>query len=444
MRKLHLLFLISLLLLATAVHAADEPNALVIDNFESYNETGDLQSTWTIFTGFPVTSLSDVAHAGSSSMRMDYDVGYDPFVNWVSFELADETDWSEMNTLSIYYQGQETNSADSLALQILGATNELIFQDTLPGAAAQPGWNRWEVSAGSLDGADALVIGVQASISEVPGTGTIFLDDISVSNDVHTLWLGNSSNWNDEDNWDHGVPTESTDALIPRTPEGGQMPLISGGPAVAHDLTISRGATLDLASSTLDLTGVLINKGAVISTAPIGNNEEKSFLLDGGHPGVLISTMPLSSFNSVASAAALGDTSVTVSGRTCSGIGGSIKRCYEITPSEPEPSTITFFFNQSDLGDHVCEDLSLYNYAGGEWQEVAAPGDANITHQCDLANFSVTVSGITEYSPFLLSDAEPVAINLQDLSAASPESFSPAIIAAGLLALTLLVMRRRT
>jgi hypothetical protein len=376
---------------------------------------------------------------------MDYDVRLDPFVDWVSFELSDSVNWSEMTTLSVYYQGLETNSDAFLSLQILDASNAVIHQESLPGGAAQAGWNRWQSTlAGGFAGADALVIGVEASVSEIPGTGTIYLDDISMSNGVQTVWLGNTAGWNDASNWDHGVPTEFTDALIPGTPQGGVMPVVSEGPVIAHDLTIARGATLDLATTNPDLSGTLINNGTIMRTKPVGSSVQKPFLLGGGHPGVLISTMLPPASAEAVSDGALGATSVAISGRTCSGTEGSIERCYDITPSTPEPSTITFYFNQSDLGDHVCEDLSLYNYNSGEWQEVAAPGDANITYQCDLANFSVTVSGITEYSPFLLSDAIPVAINLQDLSAASPESFSPAIIAAGLLVLTLLVMRRRT
>jgi hypothetical protein len=445
MRKIHILFLIPFLLLATAVQAAVEPRAEVIDNFESYTETADLRSAWTIYDGFPEISLSDVAHAGAASMRMDYDVAFDPFVNWITFELSDGVDWSDMKTISVYYQGLETNSADSLALQVLDATNEVIFQDMIAGAAVQTGWNRWEMKSGSgLAGADALVIGIQASTSEIPGTGTIYLDDISVTNGVQTVWLGFTDDWKDSENWDNGVQTEFSDAHIPKVPQGGSMPVVTGGSIVAHDLIIDHGATLDLASGSLDLSGTLINNGAIIRSETIGSNAQIPFLLEGGHPGLLISTGSPAATNGVASADVMGLTSVTVSNRSCTGVGGTVNRCYEVSPANPSPSTITFYFNQDDLGDHVCEDLSLYNYEGGAWAAVAGPGDAAISHQCELANFSVTVSGINDYSPFLLSDAEPVAINLQDLSAASPTSFSPVIIAAGLLALTLFILRRRT
>jgi len=444
MRKIHILFLLPFLLLATAVQAADEPRAEVIDNFESYEETADLRSAWPPYDGFPDIFLSDVAHAGDASMQMDYDVQFDPFVDWLSFELSEETNWAEMKSISVYYQGLESNSADSLAMQVLNASNQVIFQDTVDGATSQAGWNRWDAESESgFAGADALVIGVQASTSKIPGKGTIYLDDISVTNGLQTVWLGYTDEWKDSGNWDHGVPTEFTDARIPNAPVGGSMPVVTEGSIVAHDLIVDHGAVLDLTTNNLDLSGALINKGAVDRTLRLPNNVERPVLLEGGHPGVFISTKAPTT-NAVASADLMGVTRVMVSSGSCSGGGGTVKRCYEISPANPSPSTITFYFNQDDLGDHVCEDLSLYNYTGSEWVEVAAPGSPNISHQCELANFSVTVSGINDYSPFLLSDAEPVAISLQDLSAASPSSLSPAIIAAGLLVLTLFVLRRRT
>jgi hypothetical protein len=71
-------------------------------------------------------------------------------------------------------------------------------------------------------------------------------------------WLGINSNWNDGVNWSCGsMPTLSSDVTIPVTHNN---PIISRGTAKAHNITVSKGASLTL-EDTLQLAGTISGAG---------------------------------------------------------------------------------------------------------------------------------------------------------------------------------------
>ena len=263
-----------------------------------------------------------------------------------------------------------------------------------------------------------MVIGVEGSVTELHGAGTVYFDDLSVTNGQKTVWIGTTADWYDAANWTAGVPTATTDARIPSKPKGGTMPIITAAGAAVHDLEIRAAASLDQTIYDLNVTGTLKNKGVTSRTKTLNGGGEESFLQIGGHPGVHIS--PISDTVGTQAASDLGETVVSIEGgRSCNNAGASITRCYDIVPSTVSPADITFYFSAADLGDQVCEDLALYKYTEDTWQLVVGADSADIVHNCDMANFSVVVRGITEYAPFLLSDNIPTAINLHAFSAAS-------------------------
>lgn len=83
----------------------------------------------------------------------------------------------------------------------------------------------------------------------------IHLDDINVYSEENR-WLGYSTSWSDNSNWsNNAVPTSNSIVVIPSSPEGGNLPSISGGSNCA-DLTINSGADIDFGGSgSLSVTG---------------------------------------------------------------------------------------------------------------------------------------------------------------------------------------------
>ena len=83
------------------------------------------------------------------------------------------------------------------------------------------------------------------------------------SNITVTTWTGASStDWYTAGNWTAGVPTATTDALVPAGTA--RNPVIASGTAVAHALTLT--GTLNQTGGTLDLRGDFTNNGAFLPT----------------------------------------------------------------------------------------------------------------------------------------------------------------------------------
>jgi hypothetical protein len=81
-----------------------------------------------------------------------------------------------------------------------------------------------------------------------------------------TIWTGAvSTDWFDAANWTGGVPTATTDALIP-TNTSNRYPLLTTGTATARALTINAETTFGQSGGTLSLTGNLVNNGTYAAT----------------------------------------------------------------------------------------------------------------------------------------------------------------------------------
>ncbi len=80
-----------------------------------------------------------------------------------------------------------------------------------------------------------------------------------------TTWTGASStNWNTAGNWSAGVPTASTNIVIP----GGltNYPLVSSGTVYALNSTINTGGVINISGGTLALGGIITNSGNIDAT----------------------------------------------------------------------------------------------------------------------------------------------------------------------------------
>lgn len=75
-------------------------------------------------------------------------------------------------------------------------------------------------------------------------------------------WLGQASaDWNDPDNWCGGVPTQTTNVIIPAGLPND--PVVSSAMATCKDLTIAPGATLYLDDQVLRISGSITSNGGL-------------------------------------------------------------------------------------------------------------------------------------------------------------------------------------
>ena len=84
------------------------------------------------------------------------------------------------------------------------------------------------------------------------------------------VWSGGNTNWNDASNWCGGVPTASTDVIIPSSLTYYPVVPASGGPFFTKNITIQSGASVTVdPSASLTIKGVYSNLGTLTNNGRI-------------------------------------------------------------------------------------------------------------------------------------------------------------------------------
>jgi uncharacterized repeat protein (TIGR01451 family) len=275
-----------------------------------------------------------------------------------------------------------------------------------------------------------------ASMTEGPSTYNAY-----AFTDVYTTntWLGNTSDWQTAGNWSRGVvPGQADQVVIPSQPFGGMMPLLSANASV-FGLEIQPLASLDLATYNLTVQEALLNQGFLRQTlSNVANNQNAAFLnvtnLSGAqdkYHGIEIRP----------STGSMGSTTVAIWGQaecTTADPSDTVNRCFEITPSVPQTAEIRFYYLDAESDGHDPQAVQVWHSDGGSnWSLAGTMQDRGILpggiHWVD-------VSGVTAYSPFVLSESlsGPTFVHLEILASQDQLGRHLAIFLGSVLALAIL------
>jgi hypothetical protein len=415
------------------------PQASTFESFESYADNAAFLDAWRVTEGAPGASLStSAARAGTQSMRLDYAVNSGYPSSAVSHDFGRTRDLSSFTTLTLWHQGAATNDKNGLYVALMAGSNAVLEVGSAV-FADEPGWKRWDIdlsTAGAdLDAITAVVVGLESDLSGSSGSGTVYIDEIGFNNGLETVWLGGTTDWTDATGWSAGAPTSTTNARIPTIPSAGpDFPAISATGAAVHDLVIEEGATLDLGAYDLAVSGTMTSKGTILQRQAVGAGMTVPFLTAGGHPGLVIQTAEPFLLSSTDAPAflndALGETVVSIKARhSCATSDDSVRRCFVVTPSSSGTAvTMTFYFAHEELNEQACEAILAYNWHGAEWHEAGTI----LERQCVTEPYGVTVSGVTDFSPFVLAVSAPLAIGLQTFAVTGVSTLLPVLTAAAI------------
>ncbi len=178
---------------------------LVIDDFESYND--DLDAKTTIFdtwvdgftNGLSGSTVGNITapfaeqravHTGMQSMPLDYNNVKPPCYSEAERTWTAPQDWTVkgVNTLTLYVQGQTTNTAEKFYVVVEDAAGKIgVAVHPDPAVLTAAKWTEWKIPLSSLSGVNAakikkLYLGVGNRTNSAPGgTGRIYLDDIRIT-----------------------------------------------------------------------------------------------------------------------------------------------------------------------------------------------------------------------------------------------------------------------
>jgi hypothetical protein len=177
---------------------------LVVDDFESYND--DLEAQTTIFdtwidgytNGLSGSTVGNIAapfaertivHGGKQAMPMDYSNLNPPYFSEAQRAFAPAEDWTVngVNTLTLWFRGDTANDAGPLYVAIEDSTGKLaVVMNPDPAAVATTTWTEWKIPLTSFTGVNPaqvkkIYVGVGDRNKPVQdGTGRIYIDDIRV------------------------------------------------------------------------------------------------------------------------------------------------------------------------------------------------------------------------------------------------------------------------
>ena len=176
----------------------------MIDDFESYNDDIDAQTTiWQAWidgmtnqasgsqVGYTDSPFAEraVVHSGKQSMPLTYDNTKSPFYSEAerTFDTAQDLTAHGADSLSVYFQGIAGNSAEGLYLTVKdSAGKSKTVASSNASATTAASWQQWKIplseftSAGvKMTAVKSIVVGVGNRTSPTAGgTGKVYIDDL--------------------------------------------------------------------------------------------------------------------------------------------------------------------------------------------------------------------------------------------------------------------------
>ncbi len=149
------------------------------------------------------------------------------------------------------------------------------------------------------------------------------------------------------------------------------MPQVIGTAVSVDDLTVAAGGSITVNSGgSLSVAGSLFNHGTLAQTQPVDGSGPVNFFNTGSYGGLTLNPEMQN----------LGVTTVTIRGnQNCTAVAGeTVERCFDISPGVPSPvgsTTLTFYFDSSELSGNSCAALDAFHWNGASWNVL--PRDTN-------------------------------------------------------------------
>ena len=248
-------------------------------------------------------------------------------------------------------------------------------------------------------------------------TGTLNEWCLEITPASDYIWQGiEDSDWNNVNNWAGGAVPGATDSVVldPSYLTGAMAwPVLEVDPTV-DNLTVEADAELTIpAGRTLTVNGTLTNNGTLRQSIDTVN-AATTFLGTGGYGGVEINP-----------AGNMGLTTVLIRGNqncTTDNTSQSVQRCFNITPDTDQTATIRFYYGIDEANGNPENGVSVYHWNGTAWDLEMGTYD----HSSGDDPRWVEVTGVSNYSPFVLDNVVPTAVSLANIGVKT--AVSPSII----------------
>jgi hypothetical protein len=214
--------------------------------------------------------------------------------------------------------------------------------------------------------------------------------------------------------------------------------LHTSGTVSIHDLTNNGLLWID-GDGEITAEGIVTNTGRIshtVASVPNGIGTEFAFIKDQAgtqtkYHGVTITPTV---------AGDMGITTVSVRGQqpACDTGNSLIHRCFDITPSNPLPATIRFWYLLGETNGNDINTMQAYHWNGNAWDLLT---DANGELRGTSGNDAwLEVDGVDSYSPFGLASETPTAVKLSSIYVNPDNGFAVLMIIAAVILACIVTM----
>jgi hypothetical protein len=177
-----------------------------------------------------------------------------------------------------------------------------------------------------------------------------------------------------------------------------------------NNLTLEPGAELTIPPGrTLTVNGALTNDGLLRQT--INNvNGTTSFLHITGSGGDAYRGLEI-----ISPAGNMGTTTVEIRGNqdcTSNPTSQPVQRCFDIAPTTNQSATVRFYYLPGEANSNPEDGVSVYHWNGASWDLQGG----TYTRSSGGNPRWVQVTGVSDYSPFVLANATPTAVTLRGMA----------------------------
>jgi hypothetical protein len=152
-------------------------NLIVLDDFESYNNTSELETQWYDYADSPIQTLeTQEVYSDAKSMKIDYS-GSQPTVQK---NLGTPQDWTIYENVKIHFKGRAANKPKDITLTLSDAVGATAAATTFIDGTKIKNWTTLETD---LDPANPLIQTIKyvnLTINAEGKSGTVYFDNLEV------------------------------------------------------------------------------------------------------------------------------------------------------------------------------------------------------------------------------------------------------------------------
>lgn len=173
--------------------------------------------------------------------------------------------------------------------------------------------------------------------------------------------------------------------------------------AVTGDLRVEAGATVALRADNMTVEGSVVNNGGLKQERTIADSTATRFLHIQNQAK---SATKYAGVDITPNGAGLGATWVNILGNqtACNSGDEMIRRCFDIIPASAQPSTVRFWYLDSEKGGQDSAGTNTYHWNGTAWDALTP---ATPSRGTEGAYAWVEAVNVASYSPFGPSDSLP-------------------------------------